>query len=224
MWKPNWACTTCGMLSSRRYSVKRHIINLHGGNGLEVRYIDYMEGRLTGIYKSNDSKQQQQSSAKDSTYFDTLYGATRRLNNSSSFFSSCSKPFIMPYMRSEVYHRYPSVKSNFYSEQSNKGMKPSSSATPAPSQDLLSQMTTEYCLEFARELARKAVSATTTATTPQQNMQSSIIQGGLGYNSILGVQRKQEEDAFGYRFKICKDCLYTASLQVRFGKKRNKRQ
>jgi hypothetical protein len=88
LWKPNWACTTCGMLSSRHWSVKRHIMNLHRGNGLEVRYVDYMEGRLTGIYKSNDSKQQQKSS-KYRTYFDTFYGATKRLvDASSSFFSS----------------------------------------------------------------------------------------------------------------------------------------
>jgi hypothetical protein len=197
-------------------------MNLHGGNGLEVRYVDYMEGRLTGIYKPDDSKQQQQSSPKYSTYFDAFYGATRRLDASSSFFSSSySNPFIiMPYTRSGVY-RYPSVKSNFYSEQSYKGMKPSSSsssATPAPpSQDLVSQMTTEFSLEYVRELARKAVSATTSTTTPQPNLQSSLIQGGLGNNSILDVQNKQE-DVFGYRFKICKDCLLTHSLQVRYGK------
>jgi hypothetical protein len=223
LWKPNWACTTCGMLSSRRYSVKRHIINLHGGNGFDIPFVDYMQGRLIGIYKPDDSKQQQ-SSAKYSTFFDTFYRATKRLDASSSFFSSSySNPFIMPYMRSEVY-RYPSAKSNFYSEQSYKGMKPSStssssSATPAPSQDLVSQMTTEFCLEYVKELARKAVSAaTSTTTTPQPNMQSSLIQGGLGNNSILDVQNKQEEDVFGYRFKICKDCLLTHPLQVRYGK------
>ena len=71
-------------------------------------------------------------------------------------------------------------------------------------------MTNEYCLEFAREQARKASAATSISTTaatttiPQQNMQSSTIQGGHGYNPILGLQHKQEEDVFGYRFKICK--------------------
>jgi hypothetical protein len=29
--KPKWACANCGMYSSRRYSVKRHIQNSHGG-------------------------------------------------------------------------------------------------------------------------------------------------------------------------------------------------
>jgi hypothetical protein len=183
------------MLSSRRYSVKRHVMNLHGGDGLEVRYVDYMEGRLTGIYNPNYSKQQQ-SSAKCSTFSDAFYGATRTPYASSSLFFS-SNPFNMPYTTSQVYHR--SVRSNnSYSDPLYKGMKPSpssSSATPGQSQDLLSQMTNEFSLEYARELARKAVSATTT-TTPQQNMQSSIIQGGLGNNSILGVQNKQE-DIFG---------------------------
>jgi hypothetical protein len=158
-------------------------MNLHGGNGLEVPYVDYMQGRLTGIYKPNDSKQQQQSSPKYSTFFDTFYNATRRLDASSSFFSSS------------------------YS---------TSSATPGQSQDLLSQMTNEFSLEYARELARKAVYDATTIT-PQQNMQSSIIQGGLGYNPFLGVQNKQE-DVFGYRFEICESCLSTEALQVRFGK------
>ena len=190
---------------------------------LEVSFVDYMEGRLTGIYKQNYPKQQQQSSLKYRTYFDTFYGTSRSLDNASSFFSSpYSNPFIMPYTRSEVYHhRHPSVRSNNpYSDQSYRGMKPSSSVL-APPQDLLSQMTTEYCREFARELARKAVSvATTTATTSQPNMQSSPIQGGLGYNPILDVQHKQQqqEDVFGYRFEICKDCLYTEPLKVSFGK------
>jgi hypothetical protein len=95
-------------------------------------------------------------------------------------------------------------------------MKPSSSSTSAPLQDLLSQMTTEYCLEFARELAHKAVSvATTTAITPQPNMQSSIIQG-------VQHKQQQQEDVFGYRFEICKDCLFTEPLKVRFGRDQTK--
>jgi len=72
-------------------------------------------------------------------------------------------------------------------------------------------MTTEYCRELARGLARKALSTT---TIPNPNLQSSIIQGGLG-NSILGI--RQNEDIFGYRFEICKHCLFTDPLEVRFG-------
>ncbi|MBV9179485.1 MAG: hypothetical protein JO297_20850, partial [Nitrososphaeraceae archaeon] len=116
-----------------------------------------------------------------------------------------------------------SFRSNSYSDQSYKGRKPSSSTSaPAPPQDLLSQMITEFSLEYARELGRKAASPATIATTPQLNMQASPIQGGIGYNPILDVQHKQQqqqqEDVFGYRFEICKDCLYTEPLKVSFGK------
>jgi hypothetical protein len=48
--KPIWAYTECGMHSSRRYSVKRHIRNTHGGGGDLVSYTDYLIGRKSGIY------------------------------------------------------------------------------------------------------------------------------------------------------------------------------
>jgi hypothetical protein len=51
--KPRWACATCGMYSSRKYSVKRHIINLHGGVSNIVSFIDYISGRRNGIYFPN---------------------------------------------------------------------------------------------------------------------------------------------------------------------------
>jgi hypothetical protein len=41
------------MLSSRRYSVQRHIRNIHAEFGLVVSYVDYMAGALAGIYKAN---------------------------------------------------------------------------------------------------------------------------------------------------------------------------
>jgi hypothetical protein len=50
--KPNWACAKCGMHSSRRYSVKRHIKNIHGGNGFVISFADYLIGRKDGIYLS----------------------------------------------------------------------------------------------------------------------------------------------------------------------------
>jgi hypothetical protein len=51
--KPRWACSMCGMYSSRRYSVKRHIINLHNGIGNIVSFIDYITGRRQGVYFPN---------------------------------------------------------------------------------------------------------------------------------------------------------------------------
>ena len=47
--KPRWACAMCGMYSSRKYSVKRHINNLHDGIGNIVSFIDYIAGRRQGI-------------------------------------------------------------------------------------------------------------------------------------------------------------------------------
>lgn len=47
--KPNWACGACGMFSSRKSSVKRHIQNVHASAQL-VRYIDYLTGRQAGYY------------------------------------------------------------------------------------------------------------------------------------------------------------------------------
>jgi hypothetical protein len=48
--KPNWACASCGMYSSRKSSVKRHIQNIHGGNANFVSFVDYLAGRKSGLY------------------------------------------------------------------------------------------------------------------------------------------------------------------------------
>ena len=48
--KPNWVCSNCGMWSTRKFSVKRHITNQHGGNAFLVPYIDYLAGRQSGLY------------------------------------------------------------------------------------------------------------------------------------------------------------------------------
>jgi hypothetical protein len=50
MSKPNWACSVCGMYSSRRWSVERHILNLHDGIGNVVPFVDYLVGRKSGFY------------------------------------------------------------------------------------------------------------------------------------------------------------------------------
>jgi hypothetical protein len=38
------------MYSSRRYSVKRHIQNIHRGGANLISYTDYLIGRKSGIY------------------------------------------------------------------------------------------------------------------------------------------------------------------------------
>lgn len=53
--KPRWACSMCGMYSSRKYSVKRHIIKLHNGVANIVSFIDYLAGRRWGYYFPNPS-------------------------------------------------------------------------------------------------------------------------------------------------------------------------
>jgi hypothetical protein len=50
MSKPNWACSSCGMYSSRRWSVERHILNLHNGSGNVVPFVDYLAARQAGFY------------------------------------------------------------------------------------------------------------------------------------------------------------------------------
>jgi len=42
-----------GMYSSRKYSIKRHINNLHDGIGNIVSFIDYIAGRRQGVYFPN---------------------------------------------------------------------------------------------------------------------------------------------------------------------------
>jgi hypothetical protein len=52
VYKPNWACTGCGMSSSRKESVIRHIANLriHNGRAQSIPYTDYLVGVRNGIY------------------------------------------------------------------------------------------------------------------------------------------------------------------------------
>lgn len=46
----NWSCNQCSMSSGRRYSVERHIKNLHGGSGVAIPFEEYVIGRRNGIY------------------------------------------------------------------------------------------------------------------------------------------------------------------------------
>jgi hypothetical protein len=48
--KSNWSCTNCGMSSSRRSSVKRHVRTLHQGMGGIIPFIEYVSGRRVGKY------------------------------------------------------------------------------------------------------------------------------------------------------------------------------
>jgi hypothetical protein len=46
-------CALCGMYSSRKYIVKRHIKNLHNGIRNIVSFLDYIAGRRQGVYFPN---------------------------------------------------------------------------------------------------------------------------------------------------------------------------
>jgi hypothetical protein len=48
--KPNWVCESCGMWSTRKYSVRRHINNKHQGYSRVIPYLEYFIGRQSGFY------------------------------------------------------------------------------------------------------------------------------------------------------------------------------
>ena len=60
----NWSCTVCGMSSGRKFSVKRHVQNLHLGNGGIIPFVDYVSGRRSGSYPSQRSYQMSENSKK----------------------------------------------------------------------------------------------------------------------------------------------------------------
>ncbi len=68
--KPNWVCSRCGMWSSRKFSVKRHITNQHSGNAFLVPYIDYLVGRQSGLYPPSSYHEYQYKAKK--SIFDTF--------------------------------------------------------------------------------------------------------------------------------------------------------
>jgi hypothetical protein len=51
--KPRWECAMCGMYSSRRYSVKRHVANLQNGLSYVISFIDYVAGTRQWVYFPN---------------------------------------------------------------------------------------------------------------------------------------------------------------------------
>lgn len=50
----NWVCSNCAQHFSRRYSANRHDRNLHEGKGIIVSILDYVVGRISGQFQSND--------------------------------------------------------------------------------------------------------------------------------------------------------------------------
>jgi hypothetical protein len=91
MSKPNWACSGCGMYSSRRWSVERHILNLHDGNSNVVSFVDYLVDRQSGFYLPKFRPTfVKKNATKTLTVMDTLKGellkavASKAVNNALS--------------------------------------------------------------------------------------------------------------------------------------------
>jgi hypothetical protein len=57
VYKLNWSCTGCGMSSSRKESVIRHIANprIHNGRAQAIPYTDYIVGVRNGIYSPSSA-------------------------------------------------------------------------------------------------------------------------------------------------------------------------
>jgi len=64
--KPRWACSECGMWSSRRWNVQRHIEQQHFGRSRIVGFTDYIAGATLRIHKGPvDSKTDQGDESKE---------------------------------------------------------------------------------------------------------------------------------------------------------------
>jgi hypothetical protein len=72
MSKPNWACSGCGMYSSRRWSVERHILNLHDGISNVVPFVEYLVGRQSGFYLPKFRPFVKKNATKTVTLMDTF--------------------------------------------------------------------------------------------------------------------------------------------------------
>lgn len=79
MKKMNWTCTSCGMSSGRKFSVKRHIdnYNIHGGDGQVVSFVEYTLGRREGKYQLQEPLRQNPRYT-DSIFLDRSYVEIRR--------------------------------------------------------------------------------------------------------------------------------------------------
>lgn len=50
MSKAVWGCSVCGEDFTRRSSGERHRYNVHQGNSLVIKFVDYLARRASGIY------------------------------------------------------------------------------------------------------------------------------------------------------------------------------
>jgi hypothetical protein len=64
----NYVCTMCAQDFTRKTSANRHNNNLHQGRAVIVRFVEYIVGRLSGMYQAADPRQYRRK-AKKNSYF-----------------------------------------------------------------------------------------------------------------------------------------------------------
>jgi hypothetical protein len=64
----NYVCTICAQDFTRKTSANRHNTNLHQGRAVIVTFVEYIVGRVSGIYQAADPRQDRRK-AKKNSYF-----------------------------------------------------------------------------------------------------------------------------------------------------------
>lgn len=60
----NWSCAVCGMSSGRKFSVKRHVENVHLGDSGIIPFVEYVSGRKGRSYLSQERYQMAEKTRK----------------------------------------------------------------------------------------------------------------------------------------------------------------
>ena len=80
MGRNTWASESCAQNFTSRYSENRHNRNLHDGKGIIVRILDYVVGRLSGQFLSNDQLAYRRKRENEKNQ--SLYGSNYNNNKS----------------------------------------------------------------------------------------------------------------------------------------------
>lgn len=69
----DYVCTMCAQDFTRKSSANRHNTNLHQGRAVIVRFVEYIVGRVSGIYQATDPRQYRRKPKKNG-YFPARVG------------------------------------------------------------------------------------------------------------------------------------------------------
>jgi hypothetical protein len=64
----DYVCTMCAQDFTRKSSANRHNTNLHQGRAVIVRFVEYIVGRVSGIYQATDPRQYRRKAKKNSCF------------------------------------------------------------------------------------------------------------------------------------------------------------